>query len=494
MFKYFKQTISVATIVCTMHANTSLYAYHDMLRETSTAISEHTQSRLVSTLTNSRRDRHDESIKTSASGHKRLFLKGLKNTAAAIVAAVGIYGGTVVYRDWFSANQRDVEALALEETLPLADYELITSALREFYLLIDEDQPHATRAYMNQMQIGKIALIIQNDIIDNMNFILRYSKENNIDPQMLAAIILTEQLDMYDKGFIREISTDRLSGLLGRDSSIGLGQVRISTFKRLCAGMLWPQISGAPLTEHLSRRQIITLLEDPQINIMVSAMAIADARDSLAAPNITSGQSNLMLAQAYTSSARAEVPEPPYTREQVENEERYRSYVYAHWVMINKALLEELLFFGETELLPQARQGAEKASSSGINNVMPHTMVMLDDNNPLNARTTLRAVLEACLAVIGYNPITQQRFLAHVLPVGHIDYFSDFADQKVLLSEQEIRDRIKTHHFNTIFVDNKESIKRTSSSWQIVVLRSGDFLEQLIASTGSQSDIITVDN
>jgi hypothetical protein len=347
MFKYFKKTISVVIIICIMHVNTYLFAYQDMLRETATALSAHTRYNLTDILTDEQRGRdigdNKGSLKTSSAGYARKILKGLKNTAAIIVAAVGFYGGTVVYRDWYNANERDMASLAIESSLTFPEHEMIVDALRDFYLLVEDTRHLADSAHTMKTQIGKIAHIIQYDIIANMDSILQYAQENNIDPAFLSAIILTEQLDMYDKGFIREISTDRLGGWLGRDSSIGLGQVRIGTFKRVCAGMLWPQFGELITTDNLSRMQVVALLEDAHINVMVSALAIAEVRDLLPA-NIPQKQFDLMLAQAYTSNVRTEVPEPPYTYEQLDMEQ-YRNYVYAHWVFINKALLQDLLFY-----------------------------------------------------------------------------------------------------------------------------------------------------
>jgi uncharacterized protein YbcV (DUF1398 family) len=297
--------------------------------------------RRIQGLQQASQDTQGLSDRASSAGIARKIVKGAGKILTIFLIFASIYCGATVYRDWNKAYQRNMDAYAAVHEMAVYDKEGIIYALQSVYNLSETIQGKTPSQHMT----GKTWLVLEEHVKANQDYIIEYAREYNIDPVFLAAVILTEQMDMIDHKFIQETSTDKIGGLLGRDTSIGLAQIKMSTFQELCAGMTWPQYNDKP-TEKLSNKQIVALLQDPRINIMAAAKKIAHAEQEIrqSFPDVSEKDFKLMVAQAYTSSARGLVPEPPYTDEQLEKEQ-YRTYAYAHWVLINERLVLKLKLF-----------------------------------------------------------------------------------------------------------------------------------------------------
>jgi hypothetical protein len=189
-------------------------------------------------------------------------------------------------------------------------------------------------------KIGEYAYYIKEAIRKNADTIASYAQQYNLSPHFVAAIILTEQLDMYRTDFITEDMTDEVGGEMGRDTSIGLCQVKPSTFRQVCAGMAWPEFDNKT-TEELSGAQIRKLLEDDKINIMAGCATLSKMRGELVKQHAPPTKFKLLLAQMYTSGNTTQMPEPPFTEKQLKDSELVRTRCYAEWVLINENLIQQ---------------------------------------------------------------------------------------------------------------------------------------------------------
>ena len=67
-------------------------------------------------------------------------------------------------------------------------------------------------------------------IRDNKENINKAAEEFGVDPKLIAAVIYTEQANNMN---FRDVLTDGIGGFYGIDTSIGIGQVKVSTAKLL---------------------------------------------------------------------------------------------------------------------------------------------------------------------------------------------------------------------------------------------------------------------
>ena len=64
-------------------------------------------------------------------------------------------------------------------------------------------------------------------VVENIN---KAAEEFGVDPKLIAAVIYTEQANNMN---FRDVLTDGIGGFYGIDTSIGIGQVKVSTAKLL---------------------------------------------------------------------------------------------------------------------------------------------------------------------------------------------------------------------------------------------------------------------
>ncbi|MDD5292478.1 MAG: hypothetical protein PHY46_04795, partial [Candidatus Omnitrophica bacterium] len=102
-------------------------------------------------------------------------------------------------------------------------------------------------------------------IEENKKEIRLYARRSNLEPEFLAAVLFTEFIGMK-KG---EAFSD-LFGSIFKDTSIGLGQMRVSTFR-----MFYPYFFGMP-TEFVPDFVIGVILQDDRLNIEVAARYLRD--------------------------------------------------------------------------------------------------------------------------------------------------------------------------------------------------------------------------
>lgn len=307
--------------------------------------------------------------KASSAGIGSYIAKGFVIAAAAGMLGTGFY----FHKASMRSQNATMEAILTAQELPSDQWQMILNALREFYGLIEDVDAPQPRSIEMRIKIGKTTHIIRDHIMSNLDSIYKYSLEQKIDPHYIAAIILTEQMDL------RNVDTDKLLPFIGWDSSRGPGQITERAFRKHCANMRWPYY-GDKLTEELSPSQIDDILNGERDNVDSHIRAIVAIVKGIR----KSIKDDLEVAQAYTSSHRGPVPawkEGLFTYQQLEESENARTWLYAHDVVINIELIRKLLTHHKYKYMPDkfsmapsidsAKETQVKASSAGKINDLP---------------------------------------------------------------------------------------------------------------------------
>ncbi len=372
----------------------------------------------------------NRSVKTSSSGMGKKMLIG----AQILVFAAGLWFGGNMYSERMRSQNATIEALHIAQELPSDQFQMIQDSLKEFYSLIEGvDLPQERTA--RNIKMGKVVQAIRKINIDTIN---RYALENNVDPDFIAAIILTEQMDM------RNLDTDKLLPLIGFDTSRGPGQITERALRKHCAKMRWPSYNNK-LTEELTDQQIEKILNGEKENIDNHIFAIVrivkgieesigNSEVDLSYGNITE-QKELQIGQAYTSDSRGQVPAPKegmFTWKLLKKSEHARTWLYAYYVRINKKVMEKLRVIynykyvsEEVSVVPSAvplvdseKELPVKSSSSGIK----PAKVSANGKRTLLSDSTkdLEAVAGETLVVAALNQETGDRFMANLFPINQL--------------------------------------------------------------------------
>ncbi|MDP8298241.1 MAG: hypothetical protein RAP41_08725, partial [Candidatus Orphnella occulta] len=253
-----------------------------------------------------------------------------------------------------------------------------------------------------------------------------------VDPDFIAAIILTEQMDM------RNLDIDKILPLIGWDSSRGPGQITERALRKHCAKKRWPSYDNK-LTEELTDPQIKKILNGEKENIDNHILAIArivkgiegsiaNSEVDLSYGNITE-QKELQIGQAYTSDSRGHVPAPKegmFTWKQLKDSELKRTRLYAYYVLINKKVIERSRVKSNYKYTPEEistiplidseKEAPAKSSSSGTKPAKVSAngkRILLSDSTK-----DLEAVAGETLVVAAFNQETGDRFMANLFPIN----------------------------------------------------------------------------
>ena len=401
----------------------------------------------------------------------------------ALILATMLTAGVVAYKDWFNSSETAREAFVIEHEIPSGQWQIILNSLREFYNLIediDAPQLHSTEL---KFKIGKTARIIRDYITKNIDIIYKYSQEQNIDPAFLAAIVVTEQMDLTEYSLIRNRATDRIGPYAGHDSSRGPGQITDEAFKEFCAGIRWPYY-GNKLTKELSWLQRHDILQGEGDNIDSHIQAIAailrgkrNLINDNAVIDLSPFQADLQLAQSYTSrSIRGPVPEE--TRNlckmtQLRESETLRMQIYAHWVLIHRDLIKKLSFYyGYPHVFDKSF--LQKSSSAGQSlNVRQGESLSLADQSP----DRLQALLGVSIAVAAFNQKTEESRLSHFFPVVPM---TDLSDSNAVKWKQSYMKRligdIKGDEWNVAVIGSDTDLEVFSEDFKLTPEDLYDYL------------------
>ena len=212
------------------------------------------------------------------------------------------------------------------------------------------------------IDIQKI-LYAQKVVTDNIDIIKEAAKEFNADPLFLASIIFSEQMDFVSESYVHnEGVADAAGALMGRNTSVGLGQVRITTFIKL-----WDEYNGAK-TKDMPYRRIAELLQDPRINIRTAAKLVRQLTDELTGP-LWKDYLDLRVASAYTTEVelvkKSQPHLPPFNKQHYSDYTEgtaiptiLNAYYYGHRVLLSREFIKQRGIFADSIILAPASSPA----------------------------------------------------------------------------------------------------------------------------------------
>lgn len=295
------------------------------------------------------------STKASSSGMGKRIVKYAGATLLTGATLAMLYSGYTLFSASMKSQQQAKETFGLQQELPSDQWQIILDTLREVYALFTDVDAPGPRNMAMKFHVGKVIRILRDYITNNFDKIHKYAKEQGIDANYLAAIILTEQMDINEFSPLRGPATDKLGPFFGRDTSRGPGQMQYDTFKQCCKGIRWQPYGK--LTEELSLAETRDILygKDMANHIRATAIILRAKRDSIKDFNMLSNlQGELQLGMLYTSSYRGRVNEQAEdicTSEQL-TDSRTASLVYAHSVIIYSSFMRRWLSYHKYEYVP----------------------------------------------------------------------------------------------------------------------------------------------
>ncbi len=421
--------------------------------------------------------------KTSSSGKRmaKYIGKGIVITAALSLFATG----GIFYKNWLNEQSKVKEAFVLEKVLPAEQWQIILDALRDFYALIEDMPAPRPNDITTRQNVGKIARIILNDILKNMNMIYRYADKYHVSPQLVAAVIMTEKIDL------RNPVTDEIAPYFGYDASRGPGQITERALKKYCKDTKWPAYNNKS-TEELEFDEIHEILMGEGKNIQSHIRAVViilskigvEVQDNTGYP-FTQEQKMLQTALRYTSTFEDILPAPAsgmFTIQQLKDSEKARSRLHAYMVLICKGLIEEWTSLtdrqeinkpfvipsqdqGKLFVLPPAGKGENviysKASSAGY---APDIVKQGECEILLpGSMRSLQALIGVCIAVAVFNRRTKESFLAHLFPVVPVDIDTEDIEAWKRNYINDVLKDIPPAECNVVVVGSQSSLNRYSA-------------------------------
>lgn len=430
--------------------------------------------------------------KASSSGLGGYVVKNLIVAATVALLGTGIY----IQQSSVSSQKDAMDTFVIAKALPSDQWQIILDTLREIYALIKDIEAPKPRQMEMKFKVGKAARILRDYITNNLDSIHKYAKEEGIEPNYLAAIIIAEQMDI-DEFSLKGEGTDKILPRLHiRDTSRGPGQITERALKKHCKETRWPAYDNRS-TEELSDSEINAILMGEGGNLTDHIRAIAiilrGKRDSIkdsAALSLVQGK--LQLGALYTSTYRGLVKEDKEdfcTFRQLRESEKIRTQVYAHAVIIYEDFVSKWLRYHKYAYVPDdmlsmtlPTDNAVDSGADGIQDIQAKAsssgrkiMHVWENGHPVlpgGSQATLMAGLGVCFAVAAKHTKTEERYMAHLYPLrqtgGAAGNWKD-AYINTMLSRLD--------SFNVQPPGHRIDKARKGNGWNAVVIPSGKELD-----------------
>ncbi|MFA6378608.1 MAG: hypothetical protein WCX16_02370, partial [Candidatus Omnitrophota bacterium] len=208
-------------------------------------------------------------------------------------------------------------------------------------------------------------------INNNRSLIKKNAKTYGLDAHLVAAILFGEVYDTkeFALGLISENFTDKYAPIFGVNTSVGLGQVNVNTFRAIFPDTAWTIGSQVKATKDLSDFQVAKILLDTNINVMASSKYIHQITKEL------KHKEQIYIAQAYTSSFRDTLALLPVG--DPSSSHFADATFWAYFIMAAEQMIKDLKILEDQAQLPKEPKEAPSKVSGAWKAVLALASILL---------------------------------------------------------------------------------------------------------------------